>query len=250
MNHSKQHYGDLYKQANMPRPLRAAQRGPEFSLNEQGAPSRLRFICLACIFLIAALDSAFGQFQYAELMSFGDLPGLYGVRPDWLIQSKDGALYGTTFYGGTNLDGVIFKVNKDGTGFLVLHHTRKVGGGTPGDSTSIIEGSDGVLYGSTWGDPNVGYNRGTLFRLNRDGTDFRILHLFEGLPTDPGNPSRLVEGQDGALYGMANQGALFRLNKDGSGYQILHSFKYAGAGQPISRPRRCPLRELRRRGMG
>ena len=38
-----------------------------------------------------------------------------------LLEGSDGALHGTTRVGGVYSAGTIFKVNRDGTGFLKLH---------------------------------------------------------------------------------------------------------------------------------
>src|ERR1041384_2827126 len=59
---------------------------------------------------------------YAQLKSFG-YPTNSGAGPlATLIEGSDGVLYGTTPEGGTEGAGVVFKFNKDGTGYTVLHH--------------------------------------------------------------------------------------------------------------------------------
>src|SRR5437899_240289 len=81
-----------------------------------------------------------------------------GIQPAGrLTEGKDGALYGTLAHGGgTNSNifpyvtlGTVCRLNKDGTGFVVLW--RFVGapmdGATP--LAGLVEGSDGSLYGTT-----------------------------------------------------------------------------------------------------
>jgi len=84
-------------------------------------------------------------------------------------------------------------------------------------SLNPAEGSDGALYGTTFygGSSNVG----TVFKLNPDGSAYRVLHSFAG-GGEGGNPSGVIEGSDGTLYGTAGS-VVFRLNKDGNGYGIV-----------------------------
>src|SRR2546425_843462 len=50
-----------------------------------------------------------------------------GQSPMALAQGMDGALYGTTSIGGSNRIGTVFKMNKDGSGYTVLHQFGSVG---------------------------------------------------------------------------------------------------------------------------
>ena len=93
---------------------------------------------------------------------------------------------------------------------------------------ALVQGADGGLYGvSTYDGPGGG---GVVYRVNADGTGFRVLHTFAGGAADGANPEGLLAGRDGALYGTtatggANQnGTVFRLNTDGTGFTLLHSF--------------------------
>jgi hypothetical protein len=119
-------------------------------------------------------------------------------RPSALVQGRDGVLYGTSAYGGAYTNqygrgyGTVFKLNHDGSGYSVLHNF----GGTGDDSypVSLIEATDGALYGNT--------GEGTLFKLNRDGSGYTLLGS-TGLSY--GNAwSPIVEGTDGLLYGATS----------------------------------------------
>ena len=150
-----------------------------------------------------------------------------GTAPDGtLIEGSDGALYGTTQGGAyPNAQGVVFRLNKDGSGYLTLHAFSGGDGATL--FAGVIEGTDGALYGTTFHGGN--YDAGTAFKINKDGSGFLTLHHFD--INDGADPlGRLVEASDGALYGTAAYGGfgfggvVFKINKDGSGFLKLHEF--------------------------
>lgn len=122
-----------------------------------------------------------------------------------LIFASDGNLYGTAWAGGPSGGGVVFRVSTNGSNFAVL---RTLGNGPRdgyGPIGGVIEGRDGVLYATT--DKGRVHGRGTLFRLNKDGSGYAQLHHF-GWSTNDGAQPRgwLVHGSDGRLYGTTEQG--------------------------------------------
>jgi uncharacterized repeat protein (TIGR03803 family) len=179
--------------------------------------------------LLLTTGAACGQFAHFPLKAFC-APDLMGGEPfARIIQGRDGALYGTTTLGGGSVQGTVFKLNKDGSGFNILHNfTAKRGeGATP--YAELVEGRDGAFYGTTRNGGN-GTN-GIIFKLNKDGTGYQVLHNFAATGEGGANPSAaLIEGKDGLLYGTAhlggssNLGTIFGLNKDGTGFRILHTF--------------------------
>jgi uncharacterized repeat protein (TIGR03803 family) len=97
--------------------------------------------------------------------------------------------------------------------------------------STLVEDNAGVLYGASSGGGL--YGKGTLFRLNRDGTGLRDIYDFQ-----TNTPSYLHFGQDGRLYvttssdGTNGCGTVFRINVDGSSPEILHRFgEIAGDGK-------------------
>jgi uncharacterized repeat protein (TIGR03803 family) len=144
-----------------------------------------------------------------------------------LIQGLDGALYGTTFAGGTNVIGTVFTLRTNGSSYAILHHF-----GQPHDGFSyeaeLLQGSDGALYGTTVSGGSNGF--GTVFKLNTDGSGYTTLHHFTNSPDGANSYAGLVQGLDGALYGTTdwggstNAGTLFRLNPDGGNYSVIHHF--------------------------
>jgi uncharacterized repeat protein (TIGR03803 family) len=142
-----------------------------------------------------------------------------------LLQATDGLLYGTTELGGAYGEGVVFKLNLDGTGYGVLTNFSNAIGHEC--LAGLLQGSDGALYGTTVSGGTGGH--GTLFKLNLDGTGYKVLNNFSG--GNGANPwAPVIQGLDGALYGTTlsggnyNAGTVFRVNPDGSGFALLKQF--------------------------
>jgi uncharacterized repeat protein (TIGR03803 family) len=129
-----------------------------------------------------------------------------GRYPDGaLLEGSDGVLYGTTSTGGSNDAGTIFKLKKDGTGYIVLHEFTGSAedGKTP--RGGFVEGHDGALYGTT--ESGGANDDGTAFRLNKDGSGYELLRRFTHTAGDGQNPiAALLKASDGALYGTTQGG--------------------------------------------
>ena len=72
-----------------------------------------------------------------------------------LTQGTDGAIYGAASQGGPSSYGTVFKMNTDGTGFIVLKSFdySSTGGYLYG---GVVQGTDGALYGTaSQGGPNI-----------------------------------------------------------------------------------------------
>jgi len=99
-----------------------------------------------------------------------------------LIQGIDGNLYGTCSDGATGSAGSVFQVTLSGT-FKMLHAFNTTSDGRA-PKGSLLQGSDGILYGTT----SIGgtYNAGTIFKLNTNGSGFSVLRQMN-ITTDGGN---------------------------------------------------------------
>jgi uncharacterized repeat protein (TIGR03803 family) len=125
-------------------------------------------------------------------------------------------------------------------------------GRVPGQTLATLHtfsgGSDGgqplgglVLSGNTlYGTASEGgtSGRGTVFKVNRDGTGFATLHIFTGTG-DGSAPFAGLILLGNTLYGTANSGGgstsgtVFAVNTNGTGFRILHSFvSPAGGANP------------------
>jgi uncharacterized repeat protein (TIGR03803 family) len=65
-----------------------------------------------------------------------------------LIQARDGNFYGTTFIGGANEVGTIFKISPAGAFSIIYSFGAKESGAVYPDS-SLVQGTDGDFYGTT-----------------------------------------------------------------------------------------------------
>jgi uncharacterized repeat protein (TIGR03803 family) len=186
------------------------------------------WIILTCLAASLPASTALGQFQYERLKSFG-FPEQSGRTPSGLIEGSEDVLYGTTRNGGTDDSGTVFKLNRDGSGYRVLHAFSGRNGDGLGPRAAVMEARDGVLYGTTGAG---GANEiGTVFKLNKDGSDYTVLHSFTGGAGGSQPQGAVVEGNDGALYGTTlggltfqDHGVVFKLHKDGSAFSVLHNF--------------------------
>jgi len=151
-------------------------------------------------------------------------------------------LHGDTFYAATRGDGAgnkgtLFHMNKDSTGFAVLH--KFVGGDADGHSPCGVLADDGDnLYGMT---SHGGRGKGgVIFRMKPDGSDYTVLHCFSGGRADGATPYGSLAADTDGFYGMtfaggaADKGIIFSIRKDGTGFIILRSF--AGNGSEGSHP--------------
>jgi hypothetical protein len=137
--------------------------------------------------------------------------GNQGKYPyDTLAFDGDHTLYGTTLgtYGADPSDlGTIFKYDLVQKSYSVIHKFKGGAGDSGKPNGSVVLSKDGkVLYGTTHGDKVWGGEEyGSLYQMNTDGSEFRLLHEFTGkLAGD--TPMRTPLLIDGMLYGMTAYG--------------------------------------------
>jgi uncharacterized repeat protein (TIGR03803 family) len=203
--------------------------------------SILRLLMLG-ITVPALIHVASAQLSMTVLHSFTG--GSDGQQPQAaLVQATDGVLYGTTYLGGSNNAGTVFKVNPDGSGNTPIHYFANHSNNPFGLSypSGLIQGADGGLYGTDGFGGAAG--SGSVFRLNTDGSGFTTLHSFSptgGAGYEP--TAALVQGRDGNLYGTtqgggnSGAGTVFKLGTNGTGFVQLYSFGGPGDAQSPQAP--------------
>lgn len=154
-------------------------------------------------------------------------------------------LYGTTYGGGSNGEGVVFKLHKHKNGQWEYSRLWNFTGGNDGGvpSGALTMDSTGNLYGTTTqGGTGV---VGTVFELSPPTTGKQwtenVLYNFTG-NNDGGEPmGNVLLGTDGNIYGTTagygqfNYGVVYRLTAPQSGgnwgFSVLHAFAGSSDGE-------------------
>ena len=155
-----------------------------------------------------------------------------------LRQASDGMLYATTTAGGPAGRGVVFRLSTNGSGFEVVH--AFLGDSSDGGRSDapVVEGPDGLLYGSTAAFGPDG--RGTIFRMNKNGSGYQTVKSFTGTIADGGWPKSLMIAPSGTLFGANytfgadSNGAVFRMNLDGSAFAKLFDLGSPNGSLPLA----------------
>lgn len=172
--------------------------------------------------------------------------GSVGAGPSGnLLMDGSGNLYGVANYGGSALNGSIYKLNSDGSTIRTHNFSGGADGGTP--YAGVIRDGAGNLYGTATRGGIFGGICGTgaasgcgvVYKLDPSGIE-TVLYSFTG-GTDGWEPvSGLVRDPAGNLYGTTELGGVFSgkcgslgcgvvFKIDPSGKQtVIHAF----AGQP------------------
>lgn len=205
------------------------------SRNRIGVARPLGFALLALIFCACRPVSA--QFSSATLRNFFSFASDFSYWPGDMIEGRDGMLYVVLSKGGTNGNGVMYRMDKGGNAVQVL----RTFGTVPANPTIVdglnpyrlFQGRDGYIYSAGLGGgvvnngssdgPGVAGD-GAIFRIKPDGTGFKNIFT----PTNSFDVAALSE--DGYFYGVmivvgtnSTSGSLFRVRTDGRDFQVLAS---------------------------
>jgi uncharacterized repeat protein (TIGR03803 family) len=149
-----------------------------------------------------------------------------------LIIDASGNLYGTTYAGGADSLGTVFKVAPDGTETVLYAFKGGNDGADP--NAAVIADAKGNFYGTTYGGGTSGL--GTVFELAADGTE-SVLHSFAG-GSDGENPfASLIFDAEGNLYGTTwsgGSGGYGTVYKVASGGTETVLYAFAGKSDGMS----------------
>lgn len=150
-------------------------RGTVFKLNTDGSGFTILHTFVATNY-VPPLEGP--GFEPAYTNVDGALPASLMVSDEWL--------YGTTYWGGANGNGTVFKLRLDGSSFAVLHDF----GATKANQSGVYTNSGGAhpiqfsglkLWGNTlFGTTFIGgkSGNGTVFALRTNGTAYTVIHDF------------------------------------------------------------------------
>ncbi len=168
----------------------------------------------------------------STLISFGaDAP---------LLLATDGNFYGTATNGGTNNQGVVYKLSSNGVITIVHSFNSATDGADP--VGPLVQGSDGNLYGTTTTGGAAANPAGTVFRVALSGKGFTTLKNFDSQSADGASPDAgLVAGNDGNFYGAAlgssgaPYGTIFKITRTGT-FSVLYTFDVTHGEYDYSTP--------------
>lgn len=201
-----------------------------------------RFLWLATLLAcgVAAAQVPVPRLNTSAHFTPADYPVLGNFEVSGLTQTPDGWFWGVSAYGGAHSTGYVYRLNPADGRMQRMHDFEFADGVHP--RGKLVLAADGWLYGSTesggvnmadWCYAGKFYNAagcGTIFRIATDGR-FEKLHDFyteaDGWHASP--VGGMVQGADGAFYGMAVQAfpegrpSLVRF-RPGQGLDVLHLF--------------------------
>lgn len=134
------------------------------------------------------------------LHTFDAVAGIYAPNPTGLTRDRDGTLYGTTTNGGSNGEGVVYKLAVSGE-YTVLHNFNYfVSDGMSPLAPPTLIGGD--IYGATpSGGETPGFpGVGVIYKIDQSGNE-TVLYRFKGNDDGEVPANQLTPDENGNLYG-------------------------------------------------
>jgi uncharacterized repeat protein (TIGR03803 family) len=211
----------------------------------------------AALALVVVVSLASSAIRAQTMVALHAFSGPDGSNPAaGLIMDRGGNLYGTTYMGGANDHGTVFKLSQE-RGSWILTTLHRFQGGNDGANPvgRVVFGPDGDLYGTTDGGGIA--NNGTVFRLTPPATfcpstqcpwTETVLYAFTG-GSDGANPQAVdlafdsagniygttyLGGRSCLIYGQC--GVVFKLAKTGQHWTETTLYEFSGqpdGGSPI-----------------
>lgn len=174
---------------------------------------------------VFSMNTNGGNFSTLHHFTGGD----DGAAPEGELLLSGKMLYGTASAGGSAGWGTVFAVSTNGNSLATLYNfTNGDDGSAPVSGLTLL---GATLYG-TASSGGIGGNGGTVFCVNTNGSNFRVLHEFSGSADgrDGFAPAAGLLLANNVLYGTtsaggaAGNGTVFAISADGSSYQTVYSF--------------------------
>lgn len=186
----------------------------------------LRAAVLVFLALLFSSDAGAQTFETVFSHNIGSSPRAS------LVRGSDGNFYGTTYEGGVNAYGTVFKMTPNGALTTLVSFTSTTG---RNPYAGLVEGSDGNFYGTTYGGGTSAY--GTVFKMTPGGALTTLVSFND--PNGRNPQSTLVQGSDGNFYGTtinggaSGYGTVFKVTP-GGGLTTLVSFNSTAGRRPYA----------------
>src|SRR5664279_3943802 len=105
----------------------------------------LRNLMVMIVLASVGQSASTAAVMFSNLWSFSGSDG--GAPYARLVQGSDGNFYGTTYGGGANNTGTVFRISP-GSSLTNLHSFTGSDGANP--YSGLVQGSDGNFYGTTY----------------------------------------------------------------------------------------------------
>jgi len=154
----------------------------------------------------------------------GSTDGAYPLAG--LIDVK-GTLYGTTEEGGDHNAGTVFAMSTAGAETVLYRFNGSLPAARHPVAGLIV--MNGTLYGTTYGGGSADY--GTVFAINTNGTNERVLHSFINDGSDGIRPYAGLTAVKGVLFGTTYNGGTACRGTKGSGIGCGTIFRVRTSGE-------------------
>lgn len=152
-----------------------------------------------------------------------------------LLEAPEGTLIGCEPMAGKLGKGSIFRIGLDGKGFTNIHEFV----GNPEDGAlpnSLVQGADGMIYGTTTMGGRTSKQYGTIFRIQPDGSGYEMLFDPGANQDNPGGgqPELTAVASSGNFYGVGGYTELIRFSPIYAQVDVLIST--SGSTRTVNRP--------------
>jgi uncharacterized repeat protein (TIGR03803 family)/parallel beta-helix repeat protein len=170
---------------------------------------------------------------FKTLINFDESDGAY---PAYMVQARDGNLWGTTPGKGSTYCGTAFKMSLTGVLTTALKFGCNPDYPDGNEPQGLIQGTDGNFYGVTFfGGSN---QEGSVFRLTPEGVLTTLVSFNGANGSEP--VGVLTEGTDGNFYGATygggdqySYGTVFKVAPTGK-LTTLYQFDFTHGAQPYA----------------